>query len=132
MATKKEKEAVWAFPEEDAFGFAGTLRANTEERLGEDAERRLWAEACKAVQATFGEKDAAVVRNFLRSRWGRHLADEACNFAHPETGERALLAGLKKALKRRKQLREGKTGRLAWQKVFDEIKKATLDGTWED
>jgi hypothetical protein len=129
------------FPDEDAFGFAGTIQANSHNDatgangIGPDAARRLWREACAAVARTFGEDDPAVIRNFLRSRYGRHLADEAYTEAHPAQGEAALAAGIGKALARKKRIRQrlgGTRERLAWQKPFDEIKTATLDGTWTE
>lgn len=44
--------------------------------LGWRANARLWLVACEAVEAAFGESDRRIVRNFLRSRYGRHLADD--------------------------------------------------------
>jgi len=129
------------FPDEDGFGFAGTIQSNShndangENEIDIDAARRLWREACAAVARTFGEDNPQVIRNFLRSRYGRHLADEAYNEAHPARGETALATGIGKALARKKRIRQrlgGTLERLAWQKPFDEIRRATLDGTWTE
>lgn len=126
------------FPGEDAFGFAGTIQSNSySEATGRNgidvkAAKRLWAKACAEVARVFGETDANVVRNFLRAPAGRHLADEAYNEAHPARDEASLAEGIGKALQRRRVLRGGRLGRLAWQKEFDGIRKATLDGTWVD
>jgi hypothetical protein len=126
------------FPGEDSFGFAGTIQSNSyDEATGQngidiEAAKRLWAKACEAVARVFEETDANVVRNFLRAPAGRHLADEAYSEAYPERDEASLADGIGKALRRRRVLRGGKLGRLAWQKEFDGIRKATLDGTWVD
>ena len=126
------------FPADDSFGFAGAIRTNSHNdvtgrnEIDLEAAKRLWAKACEKVARVFGEKDQAVVCNFLRAPAGRHLADAAYSEAHPKRDEVSLAEGIERALERRRRLRGGRLGGLVWQKAFDAVKRATQDGTWVD
>jgi len=129
------------FPDTDSFGFTGTIQTNSHNdatgrnEIDPKAARRLWAKACEMVALTFGEDNPQVIGNFLRSTYGRHLADEAYTEASPNRDEAALLEGIDKALSRRKRIRLRRGGtreRLVWQKPFDAIRQATIDGTWTE
>jgi len=127
-ATKKIKNAreQMAPPTEDAWGFWGTIRSNSGYRISEDVTSDIWHAAFVSVEAAFGEKSPEVIRNFLRSSYGRHLADEAFNEAASETID-DLIQGVVIALGQTKR-----NGRLTWQKQFDEIKAVTEDGAWSE
>ena len=75
---------------------------------------------------TFHEKDPAVIRNFLRSRWGRHLADEL-TLSADHRNEAALATAIPTTLARRTD-----KGFLAWEREFKEIRQATKRGEWQD
>ena len=64
-------------PINDVFGFYGTMKG----MAGEEMAVKLWDSASLIVSTIFNENDPAVVRNFLRSRYGRHVADRVSFFA---------------------------------------------------
>jgi len=112
-------------PVEDIFGFFGTMKS----LVGEEMGVKLWDSASLIVSTVFYEDDPAVVRNFLRSRYGRHLADRVTFFSKEEDyGDAvamydALLSTISETMK---------CGGLFWQKSFDEIKTVTENGEWID
>ncbi len=116
-------------PTDDVYGFWGTVQTNSycEEtdcnHIDEAAANRIWTAACLQVAKTFDEKDPDVIRNFLRSRWGRHLADELFT---PGCHEKNLIARLAE------NLNERRYGVLVWKSGFREVKEATENGTWVD
>ena len=108
----------YAFPREDSHGFAGTLRQNYD--LGWRANARLWLVACQAVEAAFGETDRRIVRNFLRSNYGRHLADDLSR-RQPRDPEEADVQNAILTTDWRKD----------WTKGYRFVAEATRNGTWE-
>ena len=112
-------------PEEDAFGFYGTVKR----MVSEDMATNLWDTASLVLSSWFREDDPAVVRNFLRSRYGRHLADEVANQSHPSNYEDYAIMGqaVMDAV-----LAADRQGRSFWKKWFQEIKQITESGEWSD
>ena len=118
-------------PREDAHGFYGTLRSNSESAqagLGERGLERLWLEAFRQVEVLFRERDQQVVRNFLRSAYGRHLADQVFTKARAHTSEVALRKAIREALAERHY----RTNRLIWKKAFNTVKRSTHEGRWTE
>ena len=111
--------ADYAFPREDSHGFAGTLRMNYD--LGWRTNERLWQLACLTVQLAFHETDKRIVRNFLRSRYGRHLADDL-NRRQPRDPEEVDVQDAIAATNWKKD----------WAKCYREVAEATRNGTWEE
>jgi len=112
-------------PEDDVFGFFGTMKG----MVGEEMAIKLWDSASLIVSTIFYEDDPAVVRNFLRSSYGRHLADRVTFFAKEEDyGDAtimydALLSTISETTKR---------GNLFWGKCFEIVREATITGEWTD
>ena len=111
-------------PREDYYGFYGTMITNSQNDDGigtidEEAAARLWDAAFEAMENP--DYDAQATRNFLRAPAGRHLADEVYNQAYPEMTEKALKAGIKKAVEKAR----------SW-KSYREILKATMNGTYRE
>jgi len=112
-------------PVDDVFGFFGTMKG----LVGKEMAIKLWDSASLIVSTNFYEDDPAVVRNFLRSRYGRHLADRVTFFSIPEDYSdadkmyEAVLSTITEVTKR---------GELFWGKCFDEIKTVTENGEWID
>ena len=112
-------------PVDDVFGFYGTMKG----MVGEEMAVKLWDSASLIVSTNFYEDDPAVVRNFLRSSYGRHLADRVTFFAKEEDyGDAvimydALLSTISETTNR---------GGLFWRKPFDVVKEATVTGEWTD
>ena len=112
-------------PIDDVFGFFGTMRG----MVGKEMAIKLWDSASLIVSTIFYEDDPAVVRNFLRSSYGRHLADRVTFFAKEEDyGDAAamydsLLSTISETTKR---------GDLFWNKAFKVVKKATESDEWVD
>lgn len=122
-----------AFPEDDSYGFAGTIQTNSydeatgENAITQEAARRLWGRACSAVTEVFGETDPQIIEDFLRSACGRHLADETYDKAGGKRDEAALGEAIVKALSRKKQVRlplGGYAEHLVWKKPFENIRRA--------
>lgn len=124
-----------AFPKEDSFGFAGAIQTNSyREETGANAvtaesARRLWDRACAAVRTVFGETDPEVIENFLRGTCGRHLADATYNEARGKRDEASLSEAIATALGRKVRVHSrlgGYVEKLAWEKWFEESRRATL------
>ena len=111
--------AEYAFPREDSQGFAGSLRANYD--LGWRANARLWLFACETVEAFFGETDRRIVRNFLRSRHGRHVADDLSR-RQPRNPEEA---DVRNAI-------AGTDWKKNWGLFYREVAELTRRGEWEE
>jgi hypothetical protein len=111
-------------PTEDSWGFYGTLLS--EDEISKAIAKQVWDVACHEVAEVFGETNPAVVRNFLRSPAGRHLADSVSDHATGQTAveySQAVWTAMRET---------NAKGRNIWKRSFEEIKKATLDGTWTD
>jgi hypothetical protein len=112
-------------PVDDVFGFFGTMKS----MAGEQAAIQLWDSASLIVSTNFYEDDPAVVRNFLRSCYGRHLADRVTFFANEKDyGDaakmyEALLSTISETTKH---------GELFWGQCFEAVRNATLTGEWTD
>ncbi|MCF8070418.1 MAG: hypothetical protein K9L30_17700 [Desulfobacterales bacterium] len=111
-------------PLDDTWGFIGTIL-----RIGDidkEAAARLWKVATNKLAGTYQETRPDVIRNFLRSRHGRHFADDASNMGlkwNQKTDcEKALAEGIEKSLSDPDR----------WSKFFNEVKEATISGKWED
>jgi hypothetical protein len=116
-------------PTEDSWGFYGTIISNgwTEDNrvlIGHPEAERIWQAACQAVAEKFGETNIDVVRNYLRAPAGRHFADAVYNHA-ATVSEDALIAAIPAAINE-----TNCKGRNIWKRSFEEIKAATLKGTW--
>ena len=69
-------------PADDAFGFHGTIRhiVDNDQKQADKA----WAAAMQICRADLTNGDAQTARAFLRSRFGRHIADATTFHAkHP-------------------------------------------------
>lgn len=132
MKTKQMKTTIQSIapPTEDVYGFWGTIQTNSycEEtdcnHIDEAAADRIWAAACLQVAETFDENNPNVIRNFLRSRYGRHLADEL--FTEATCTENDLVANLADVLNRKSH------NVLVWKRDFRNVKETTLNGEWID
>jgi hypothetical protein len=116
-------------PKEDIFGFYGTMKTIA----GEETAEMLWDSASLVLSSCFKEDDPAVVRNFLRSRYGRHLADSVTFFAKPEEyGDFDVMhfAVMDAILNPHESGRN--KGKSVWTNRFNEIKDATESGEWVD
>lgn len=60
-------------PTEDCWGFYGTIQSN--ESLGDKDASQAWAEAFRILRSAPWKPSDIAIRNFLRSRWGRHFAN---------------------------------------------------------
>jgi hypothetical protein len=120
-AEAKSIPAEYAFPREDSHGFAGTLRSNYD--LGWRANARLWVAACEAIETTFkvDESERGIIRNFLRSRYGRMLADDLSFRMSADPDE----VGVKDAIARTHWVAH-------WLKWFREVATITRRGEWEE
>jgi len=112
-------------PTDDMFGFYGTMKC----MVGEEMAIKLWDSASLILSTIFHEDDPAVVRNFLRSSYGRHLADRVTFFAKEEDyGDanimyEAVLSTITEV---------GRSGQLFWKTEFETVKNATTSGEWKD
>lgn len=113
-------------PVDDLFGFFGTVKSMTND---EKMATYLWESASLLFTNFYHEDDPAVVRNFLRSRHGRHLADSVTFFVKPdEYGDfDAMQEAVMSAI-----METDRHGCLIWAKQFAEIKKITENGEWTD
>ena len=121
-----ENEAIITpAPVDDVYGFYGTVKR----MVGEEMAIQLWDTASLVLSSWFREDDPAVVRNFLRSRYGRHLADEVANQSHPSNYENYAIMSqaVMDAV-----LATDRKGRSFWKKWFQEIKQITESGEWSD
>ena len=121
-----ENEAIITpAPVDDVYGFYGTVKR----MVGEDMAANLWDTASLVLSSWFREDDPAVVRNFLRSRYGRHLADEVANQSHPSNYENYAIMSqaVMDAV-----LATDRKGRSFWKKWFQDIKQITESGEWSD
>jgi hypothetical protein len=113
-------------PAEDVFGFYGTVKSMTDD---EEMAEFLWESASLVLSSFYREDDPAVVRNFLRSRYGRHLADRITFFAKPheyknfDVMREAVMSAI---------MEKDHRGRSMWGKLFAEIKKIIENGEWVD
>ena len=113
-------------PVEDIFGFYGTVKSLTDD---EQMAAHLWETASLVLSSFYREDDPAVVRNFLRSRYGRHLADRITFFVKPHEYEdfdvmrEAVMSAI---------MEKDHRGRSMWGNLFAEIKKITENGEWTD
>ncbi|MDR2676103.1 MAG: hypothetical protein LBC18_14865 [Opitutaceae bacterium] len=73
MKTTSEKTPLMTAPHEDDFGFFGTIKIN--ENLTAAEAQAAWECAMETMTALTGG-NATQARNFLRSRGGRHFADD--------------------------------------------------------
>jgi hypothetical protein len=64
---------IAAAPTDDSWGFFGTLDMN--ERLGLKETINAWDAAFAVFRSALWQPTDIAIRNFLRSRWGRHFAD---------------------------------------------------------
>ena len=116
-------------PIEDVFGFFGTMKG----MVGEEMAKQLWDSASLIISTAFYEDDPAVVRNFLRSRYGRHLADSVSFFAKPDeyndfdVMHSAVMDAILDSYKSGHN-----TGKSVWTRRFNEIKDVTEKGEWID
>ncbi len=62
-----------AAPTDDSWGFFGTIDMN--ERLGLKETIEAWDAAFAVFRSAPWQPTDIAIRNFLRSRWGRHFAD---------------------------------------------------------
>ena len=121
-----ENEAIITpAPVDDVYGFYGTVKR----MVGEEMAANLWDTASLVLSSWFREDDPAVVRNFLRSRYGRHLADEVANQSHLSNYENYAIMGqaVMDAV-----LATDRKGRSFWKEWFQEIKQITESGEWSD
>jgi len=118
-------EILTPVPLEDRWGFYGMMK----NMVGEEMAIKLWDSASLIVSTNFYEDDPAVVRNFLRSRHGRHLADRVTLFANEEDydDEAAMYEAVLSTV-----TEVGRNGNLFWKTQFDKIKEATESGEWRD
>ena len=116
-------------PTEDMFGFYGTMK----DMVGEEMATKLWDSASMIVSTTFCEDNPTVVRNFLRSSYGRHLADRVTSLAkESDYGDFDVMrsAVMDAILSPHESGRSN--GQSAWTRRFNEIKMVTESGEWED
>lgn len=118
-AATESTPAEYAFPRDDGYGFAGALRGNYD--LGWRANARLWRVACEAVEAAFRETDRRIVRHFLRSRYGRHLADDLSRRMGRDPEE----ADARQAIVAAHWQKD-------WAKGYREVAAATRRGEWDN
>ena len=116
-------------PIEDVFGFFGTMKG----MVGEEMAKQLWDSASSIISTAFYEDDPAVVRNFLRSCYGRHLADSVSFFAKPDEYNdfdvihSAVMDAILDSYKSGQN-----TGKSVWTRRFNEIRETTVKGEWVD
>jgi hypothetical protein len=112
-------------PVEDMFGFYGTMKTIVSDAMA----AQLWETASLTLSTFFREDDPAVVRNFLRSANGRHLADDVTFFAKPEEYDDpdVMHAAVHDAV-----MHTDSKGRSFWGTRFAEVKEYTERGEWED
>ena len=72
-------------PTEDCWGFFGTIKSN--EKLGEKEASQAWADAFRIFRSVPWQPSDPAIRNFLRLRAGRHIAD-ATSFYEGTLAER--------------------------------------------
>lgn len=70
---KDNKITLATAPIEDCYGFFGTIKMN--ERIGEKEAIKAWEEAFEVLRSAPWQPTDTAIRNFLRSRRGRHFAD---------------------------------------------------------
>jgi hypothetical protein len=116
-------------PIEDMWGFFGTMKTIADE----DVAIIAWESASLTLSSCFKEDDPAVVRNFLRSRYGRHLADRVTFYANEEEyGDSDIMrSAVMDAILAIHESGRNK-GKSVWTEWFTDIKKATESGEWED
>ena len=130
--TKSDNQKILQPPVEDVYGFFGTVQTNSySEATGRNsidqiAAGKLWALACRLVAERFQCDDPAVIRNFLRSKHGRHLADDA-TCAGNGCDEYNVAIGIGRSLDRRRR-----NGESIWKKPFEDVRKATVNGEFVD
>lgn len=108
----------YRYPQHDDWGFAGEIRRLF--KLPEDAGERIWLNACLIIEREFSVKDRRFVRNFLRSGWGRHLADDLTWILKSNTpSEVKIIRALEE------------TRWKSWGKCFNSIVRDTREGLWD-
>ena len=120
-----ENNVLTPVPKKDLWGFYGSMKC----MVGEKMAIKLWDSASLMISTNFHEDNPAVVRNFLRSPYGRHLADRVAFFAKEEDygDDAAMYEAVLSTI-----TEVGRSGNLFWKKQFDKIKVATATGEWED
>jgi hypothetical protein len=73
MNTTMNNANYAAAPTDDSWGFFGTIDMN--ERLGLKETIEAWDAAFTVFRRAPWQPTDITIRNFLRSRWGRHFAD---------------------------------------------------------
>jgi hypothetical protein len=73
MNTTMNSTNYAAAPIDDSWGFFGTIDMN--ERLGLKETINAWNDAFTVFRSAPWQPTDISIRNFLRSRWGRHFAD---------------------------------------------------------
>jgi len=112
-------------PTGDMFGFFGTMKC----MVGEEIAIKLWDSASLILSTTFCEDDPKVIRNFLRSNYGRYLADRVTFFAkEADYGDAAIMHEAVLSTISETNNR----GRLFWEKCFEDAKCETQTGEWKD
>jgi hypothetical protein len=101
---------------EEGFYFA------LKKAAGDEVAQELWKTACLALSECFEEDDPEVIRRFLLSRHGRHLATSAMSHTWPEYYSHVdeMVGMLLDALEER--CTEDNQSVSAWAKAFQAIK----------
>ena len=88
--TQTEIEDLKNPPTQDSYGFWGTLKLN--EKLSDTETNKAWNCSFEIFQKAPWEPTDMAIRNFLRSRSGRHFADATISYSGRSLAERIAQA----------------------------------------
>lgn len=112
------------YPVDDDWGFVGTMRRDWQEFDPEIEEWQLenvWHIACHEVSKYFSITSPALSAILLRSRWGRHIADQLFGYLIDLDDPEDIALAIRKVLSL--QTRHGTP---FWRKAYLEIKNAYM------
>lgn len=108
----------YEFPKNDQWGFAGEIRRLF--KITDESGARIWLHACLVAEDALAGAERVFVRNFLRSGFGRHLADDLTRLLPKhEPDETEFFDAL------------NRTHWHDWQKCFNSVVRDTREGLWD-
>ena len=116
---EKLKNISVPVPTEDQFGFYGTIQSNSNDNFSRTELKDIWDGAVNTIAEVLNTDATKDIENFLRSRAGRHFADEL-SFESKVDDKEGLIKAVKTVL----------TGAHAksWKREFESVKNYVKQG----
>lgn len=117
---KEAARPIPSFYKEYARGFWGTLLANAQGDLANRDVQKIWDAMFKALAKKRPQASSEAIRNFLDSKYGRHLADQLGVKADDSGDPDSMIRAISSAAAR-------------WvERPLDDTIQATISGEWEE